>query len=265
MPDSYRFVWTVLDVDDSNHNWNLQADVLCTPLYSIQIFLVSIVEAFLVHGVIWGPINICPETGWKDTFHNRTTMSRGNFRFKASEPSQFPVLSGASEIPNQVFKIRVKLMAGWWFGTSILFSHILGIIIPIDVHIFQRGSNHQPDGISSSFSEPHAGHASTGCDLTHHDSPHLWSPSSRPEPQWTKKNALFSICFVISWYLLDLLAVIHRAPLGPKVETFSCDLFSIVFLLNLDIRRPSQYRMEFFWRFSLDAITDISPPRPCKV
>ena len=26
----------------------------------------------------------------------------------------------------------------------ILFSHILGIIIPIDFHIFQRGSNHQP-------------------------------------------------------------------------------------------------------------------------
>ena len=26
-----------------------------------------------------------------------------------------------------------------------LFSHILGIIIPIDFHIFQRGSNHQPD------------------------------------------------------------------------------------------------------------------------
>ena len=27
---------------------------------------------------------------------------------------------------------------------SILFSHILGTIIPIDVHIFQRGWNHQP-------------------------------------------------------------------------------------------------------------------------
>ena len=26
-----------------------------------------------------------------------------------------------------------------------LFSHILGIIIPIDFHIFQRGSNHQPN------------------------------------------------------------------------------------------------------------------------
>ena len=38
-------------------------------------------------------------------------------------------------------------MTGWWFGTSILFSHLLGIIIPIDFHIFQRGSNHQPDDV----------------------------------------------------------------------------------------------------------------------
>ena len=37
-----------------------------------------------------------------------------------------------------------SMFSGWWFGTSILFSHILGIIIPIDFHIFQRGSNHQP-------------------------------------------------------------------------------------------------------------------------
>ena len=28
---------------------------------------------------------------------------------------------------------------GWWFGKWILFSHILGIIIPTDFHIFQRG------------------------------------------------------------------------------------------------------------------------------
>ena len=28
---------------------------------------------------------------------------------------------------------------GWWFGCHFLFSHILGIIIPIDFHIFQRG------------------------------------------------------------------------------------------------------------------------------
>ena len=37
-----------------------------------------------------------------------------------------------------------QLSSGWWFGCHFLFSHILGIIIPIDFHIFQRGSNHQP-------------------------------------------------------------------------------------------------------------------------
>ena len=30
---------------------------------------------------------------------------------------------------------------GWWFGTFFLFSHILGIIIPTDFHISQRGWN----------------------------------------------------------------------------------------------------------------------------
>ena len=38
----------------------------------------------------------------------------------------------------------LNLWAGWWFGCQFLFSHILGIVIPIDFHIFQRGSNHQP-------------------------------------------------------------------------------------------------------------------------
>ena len=28
---------------------------------------------------------------------------------------------------------------GWWFGTKSYFSHILGLVIPIDFHIFQRG------------------------------------------------------------------------------------------------------------------------------
>ena len=36
-------------------------------------------------------------------------------------------------------------LSGWWFGTWILFFHILGIILPTDFHIFQRGRlNHQP-------------------------------------------------------------------------------------------------------------------------
>ena len=41
------------------------------------------------------------------------------------------------------------MIKAWWFGTSILFSHILGIIIPIDVHIFQRGSNHNQKNFRS--------------------------------------------------------------------------------------------------------------------
>ena len=41
---------------------------------------------------------------------------------------------------------------GWWFGTWLLFFHILGLIIPTDFHIFQRGWNHQPVYIPSYFS-----------------------------------------------------------------------------------------------------------------
>ena len=36
------------------------------------------------------------------------------------------------------------LISHWWFGTFLLF-HILGIIIPTDFHILQRGWNHQAD------------------------------------------------------------------------------------------------------------------------
>ena len=38
-----------------------------------------------------------------------------------------------------------KYIPGGWFGTWILLFHTLGLIIPIDFHIFQRGWNHQPD------------------------------------------------------------------------------------------------------------------------
>ena len=40
---------------------------------------------------------------------------------------------------HSVFNIYI----GWWFGTC-LFSIVYGIILPIDFHIFQDGSNHQP-------------------------------------------------------------------------------------------------------------------------
>ena len=41
-----------------------------------------------------------------------------------------------------VMMVVVVVMTGWWFQTF-LFSIIYGIILPIDLHIFQGGWNHQ--------------------------------------------------------------------------------------------------------------------------
>ena len=35
--------------------------------------------------------------------------------------------------------LGTSTISGWWFGTWSLFFHIMGIIIPSDFHIFQRG------------------------------------------------------------------------------------------------------------------------------
>jgi hypothetical protein len=36
-------------------------------------------------------------------------------------------------------KVIAIFIPGWWFGTFGLFFHILGLIIPTDFHIFQKG------------------------------------------------------------------------------------------------------------------------------
>ena len=49
---------------------------------------------------------------------------------------------GYLEIPevNGGLQLRKScIKSGWWFGCHFLFSHILGIIILIDFHIFRRG------------------------------------------------------------------------------------------------------------------------------
>ena len=52
----------------------------------------------------------------------------------ASEPSK-----EAASNWNRLKQFVRKTDTGWWFGCHFLFSHILGIIIPTDFHIFQRG------------------------------------------------------------------------------------------------------------------------------
>ena len=59
----------------------------------------------------------------------------------------FDCASGTFSFPGDGVRTCWKSYSGWWFGCHFLFSHILGIIIPIDFHIFQRGSNHQPEMI----------------------------------------------------------------------------------------------------------------------
>ena len=45
----------------------------------------------------------------------------------------------------------MKWFTAWWFGTCFIFPYIGNFIIPIDFHIFQRGSNHQPDDFWIAF------------------------------------------------------------------------------------------------------------------
>ena len=45
---------------------------------------------------------------------------------------------------NSSSSMNWPFLFGWWFGTWILFFNILWIIIPTDLHFFQRDWNHQP-------------------------------------------------------------------------------------------------------------------------
>jgi hypothetical protein len=43
------------------------------------------------------------------------------------------------------------ITTGWCFGTFYLFFHTLGIMIPTDFRMFQRGSNHEADNVYGGF------------------------------------------------------------------------------------------------------------------
>ena len=55
----------------------------------------------------------------------------------------------------QVWFYNCHMISGWWFGTWISFFHILGISIPTDFHIFQRGWSHQQDIVFPCFPTIH--------------------------------------------------------------------------------------------------------------
>ena len=68
--------------------------------------------------------------------------SLGSWRCMRIEP--YGTIWNILEATMNNVNTHLQRSSGWWFGCHFIFSHILGIIIPIDVHIFQRGSNHQP-------------------------------------------------------------------------------------------------------------------------
>jgi len=59
-----------------------------------------------------------------------------------------PRLDGEKCVSNPAMRIKIAVLTSCfnvWLGTFIFIFHILGIIIPTDFHIFQMGSNHQPE------------------------------------------------------------------------------------------------------------------------
>ena len=73
-----------------------------------------------------------------------------NAYFSVDHPIFFKTSLEWLESTNQLKIQPINLVSsvyitGWWFGTFFKTVHILGIIIPTDFHIFQRGWNHQPD------------------------------------------------------------------------------------------------------------------------
>ena len=74
--------------------------------------------------------------------HAHTTQSDNTLSHTTSHATQQTNLRHMQLCHTQDCHIQ---LSGWWFGTWILFFHILGIILPTDFHIFQRGRlNHQP-------------------------------------------------------------------------------------------------------------------------
>ena len=61
-----------------------------------------------------------------------------------SKQTDFPV-TGIEELRGEIYVIFTTTVTGWWFGCHFLFSHILGIIIPIDQYFSEGWPNHQPD------------------------------------------------------------------------------------------------------------------------
>ena len=123
---------------------------------------------------------------------------RGSILSCHSSPSYVRLLSYHKSAP--------KHITGWWFGTWILFFHILGILIPIDFHIFQRG-RYTTNQIKTNFAEQ--------------DFPIFMAPFlSQSTCSYTLQDLFFPTCFLVFHYLHTCLQEFIFQCLFPLVSSF---------------------------------------------
>ena len=118
------------------------------------------------------------------------------------------------------------MISGWWFGTWISFFPILGISIPTDFHIFQRGWSHQQDIVFPCFPTIHRISFQTygscdkplgwcSCAVLGHSSGH-WNLPGLNQTCWGKTRVLdcnqlllyvfymYSICILYVFYMYSI-------------------------------------------------------------
>ena len=133
---------------------------------------------------------------------------RGSILSCHSSPSYVRQLSYHKSAP--------KHITGWWFGTWILFFHILGIIIPMDFHIFQRG-RYTTNQIKTNYAEQ--------------DFPIFIAPFlSQSTCSYTLQDLFFPTCFLVLHYLHTCLQEFIVQCSFPLVSSF-LDILGRFFLI----------------------------------
>ena len=164
----------------------------------------------------------------------------------ATRPDRWsPVLQRASmwRMPGGVdlglggttFYHSLSTITGWWFGTWILFFHILGIIIPIDFHIFQRG-RYTTNQIKTNYAEQ--------------DFPIFMAPFlSQSTCSYTLQDLFFPTCFLVFHYLHTCLQEFIVQCSFPLVSSF-LDILGRFFLISSNVFFPMCF-IKFHTFFSL--------------
>jgi len=162
-----------------------------------MVIIADIINHGIISGWIWGQ-PLCDLTIPKKRAHLTSLKVCGTFLL-FSGPWTCPPLAAAGGWHDRLFRsvncsnlfqtmMRLCLIG----GLEHVFFHILGIIIPIDFHIFQTGWNHQP------VYEFHTSHSSTR-PIKLHNFNHVISKNQfHMDPRY---QSWFPVIFTLSGYI----------------------------------------------------------------